>query len=124
LPQLEVPLSQISDGVAATADGWFILAEGSAVIGPDDVVVVGEQFSRDGVIVIPTPYGEFQLLPRSLLITPFGQVIDLQSIRDELAPAAPAPTVATTVAEPNTTLVASASTTSPTLPTTPTTIGG
>ncbi len=47
LPQLEVPLSQVSDGVAATADGWFILAEGSAVIGPDDVVVVGEQFPRE-----------------------------------------------------------------------------
>ena len=34
LPQLEVPLSQVSDGVAATADGWFVLAEGAAVIGP------------------------------------------------------------------------------------------
>ncbi len=49
LPPLDAPLSQVSDGVAVTADGWIILAEGSAVIGPDDVVVVGEQLSRNGV---------------------------------------------------------------------------
>ena len=98
------------------------------MIGPDDVVVVGEQQSRAGVIVIPTPYGEFQLLPRSLLITPFGEVLDLQVIRAELAATAPAATVATTVATaptaPTSTLVASAPTTTPDLPTTPTTIGG
>ena len=110
-PQLAVPLTQVSDGVAATADGWFILAEGSAVIGPDNALVVGEQFPReDGVLMISTPYGEFQLLPRSLLITPFGEVLDLQAIRAELAATAPP---ATTVA-PSTT---------PDLPTTPT-IGG
>ncbi len=76
------------------------------MIGPDDVLVVGEQFAReDGVMVISTPYGEFQLLPRSLLITPFGQVLDLQAIRAELAAKAPATTVAVDTAEPSTTLV-------------------
>ena len=125
LPQLAVPLTPVSDGVAATADGWFILAEGSAVIGPDDVLVVGEQFDReDGVLMISTPYGEFQLLPRSLLITPFGQVLDLQAIRAELAVKAPATTVAVDTAEPSTTLETPAATTTPELPTTPTTIGG
>ena len=95
LPALDAPLVIVSDGVAATADGWFVLADGSAVIGPDDRLVVGEQFTReDGVRVISTPYGEFQLLPRSLLITPFGQVLDLQAIRAELAAAAPSTTVA------------------------------
>ena len=131
LPQLDAPVSQVSEGVAATADGWIILAEGSAVIGPDDVVVVGEPLSRNGVIVIPTPYGEFQLLPRSLLITPFGEVLDLQAIRAELAATAPAKTPATTVAtapaEPSLTLAPQVPTTTPdlpTTPTTPTTIGG
>ena len=38
-----------------------------------------------GVSVVPTPAGDFQLLPRSLLITPFGEVLDLQAIRAELA---------------------------------------
>ena len=48
----------VSDAVAVTADGWFVLADGSAVIGPDDTLVVGEQFTReDGVRVITTPYG-------------------------------------------------------------------
>ena len=42
---LDAPLTIVSDGVAATADGWFMLADGSAVIGPDDVLVVGEQFT-------------------------------------------------------------------------------
>jgi hypothetical protein len=92
------------------------------------VVVVGEPLSRDGVIVIPTPYGEFQLLPRSLLITPFGEVLDLQAMRAELAAKTPAATPATTVAaaapaEPSSTLVAQVPTTTPDLPTTPT-IGG
>jgi hypothetical protein len=94
VPQLDAPLDFVSDGVAATADGWFVLVDGAAVIGPDDVVVVGEQFAReDGVSVITTPHGDFQLLPRSLLITPFGQVLDLQAIRAELAAMAPATTV-------------------------------
>ncbi len=123
LPALEAPLVIVSDGVAATADGWIVLADGSAVIGPDDSLAVGEQFTReDGVRVIPTSYGEFQLLPRSLLITPFGQVLDLQAIRVELAAAAPATTVA---AEPvtSTTVVPTASTV-PTVPTTVATPGG
>jgi phage shock protein PspC (stress-responsive transcriptional regulator) len=95
LTALEAPLVVVSDGVAATADGWIVLADGSAVIGPDDSLAVGEQFIReDGVRVISTPYGEFQLLPRSLLITPFGQVLDLQAIRVELAPTAPSTTAA------------------------------
>ena len=30
-----------------------------------------------GVTIVPTPVGDFQLLPRSLLITPIGEVLDL-----------------------------------------------
>jgi phage shock protein PspC (stress-responsive transcriptional regulator) len=104
LPRLESPIAAISDGVAATGDGWFVLADGAAVIGPDDVLVVGEQFVRaDGVTVIPTSYGEFQLLPRSLLITPVGELLDLQAIRAELARTAPDTTTAAEVVDPMTT---------------------
>jgi hypothetical protein len=111
LPQLESPLDPVSEGVATTSDGWTVLAEGAAVIGPDDAVVVGEQFVRaDGVTVIPTTYGEFQLLPRSLLITPFGEVLDLQAIRSELGvepsdtePATTATTATTAVPVPSST---------------------
>ncbi|HWM18983.1 MAG TPA: PspC domain-containing protein [Ilumatobacteraceae bacterium] len=126
LPALDAPLAIVSDGVAATTDGWFVLGEGSAVIGPDDTIVVGEQFTReDGVRVIPTVYGEFQLLPRSLLITPFGQVLDLQSIRAELAAQAPSTTVAadSTDSTDSTTVVTPA-TTVPTDPTSVATTGG
>jgi phage shock protein PspC (stress-responsive transcriptional regulator) len=104
LPRLESPIAAISDAVAATRDGWFVLADGAAVIGPDDVLVVGEQFVRaDGVTVIPTSYGEFQLLPRSLLVTPFGELLDLQAIRAELAATATDTTTAAEVADPTTT---------------------
>ena len=84
--------------------------------------------------MISTPYGEFQLLPRSLLITPFGQVLDLQAIRVELAAlappstgasvttVAPATTIAPATAVPGATLVVPDSTT-PDLPTNATTIG-
>jgi hypothetical protein len=112
LPQLDVPLTPVSEAVVATADGWFVLAEGAAVIGPDDVLVVGEQFTReDGVALISSPFGEFQLLPRGLLITPFGQVLDLHAIRQELAAEAPvvdppATTIAASEPGPTTTAVA------------------
>jgi hypothetical protein len=112
LPQLDVPVTPVSDAVVATADGWLVLADGAAVIGPDDVLVVGEQFTReDGVALISSPFGEFQLLPRGLLITPFGQVLDLQAIRQELAAKTPvvdppATTVAAGEPGPTTTVVA------------------
>jgi hypothetical protein len=122
LPALDAPLVVVSDAVAVTADGWFVLADGSAVISPDDRLSVGEQFTReDGVRVISTPYGEFHLLPRSLLITPFGEVLDLQAIRAELAAAAPSTTVAADTIDSTT--VPSASTL-PTVPTSVATTGG
>ncbi|HEX4982388.1 MAG TPA: PspC domain-containing protein [Ilumatobacteraceae bacterium] len=128
LPAPDAPLAVVSDAVAATADGWFVLGDGSAVIGPDDVVVVGEQFRHDdGVSVISTPYGEFQLLPRSLLITPFDQVLDLQAIRAELAAATPSTTVAADTVDTadtadSTTTVAPPQTTVPAVP--PGSVGG
>ena len=72
--------------------------------------------------MISTPYGEFQLLPRSLLITPFGQVLDLQAIRAELAAAAPATTVAADTVDSDDARRRRHDHSH--LPTTPTTIGG
>jgi hypothetical protein len=77
--------------------------------------------------VISTQYGEFQLLPRSLLITPFGQVLDLQAIRAELAAAAPSTTVAADTVDTadtavSTTTVALPQTTVPAVP--PGSVGG
>lgn len=87
------PLTPVADDVAATSDGWLVLASGSVVIDATDQVIVGESYpGAQGVMVVPTPVGDFQLLPRSLLITPFGEVLDLQAIRAELA----APGLATT----------------------------
>jgi phage shock protein PspC (stress-responsive transcriptional regulator) len=122
VPQLDAPLAPVSDAVAANADGWFVLADGAAVIGPDDVLVVGEQFVReDGVAVISSPYGEFQLLPRGLLITPSGELLDLHAIRQELAATTPATTVAADVDNPTIT-DAPPQTTVPAIP--PATTGG
>ena len=56
-----------------------MLADGAAVIDADDQVVVGRAVvNESGVSVVPTFAGDFQLLPRSLLITPIGEVLDLR----------------------------------------------
>ena len=90
------PLTLIADFVAVTDDGWIVLADGSAVIDADDQLVVGESIVDDtGVTFIPSAFGDFQLLPRSLLITPTGEVLDLQAIRAGLSPAPSAPPVTT-----------------------------
>ena len=76
----------IADGVGVTSDGWFVLGNGEAVIDASDRVVAGEQQEfRPGTTSIMTSFGEFQLLPRGLLITPVAEVIDLRAIRAELA---------------------------------------
>ena len=109
------PVTPVADFVAATADGWLVLADGSAVIDASDRVVLGQSFRRgDGVVAIPTPVGEFQLLPRSLLITPDGEILDLRAIRAELAPAPTTAPETTAPPGPTTAPDGSASTTPPT----------
>jgi phage shock protein PspC (stress-responsive transcriptional regulator) len=98
IPRLPTDLgafTHVGELVMATDDGWFVLGDGSAIIDPGDRVVVGESFNRDNVVVIATSFGEFQLLPRGLLITPDGEVLDLPAIRAELAPT-PSTTLAPT----------------------------
>lgn len=94
-PPVDVgPLTPVADFVAATDDGWFVLADGAAVIDADDQLVVGQAMvNESGVSVVPTPVGDFQLLPRSLLITPVGEILDLEAIRTELAPTPPSTTI-------------------------------
>lgn len=110
------PLTPIANYVSVTADGWVVLAAGYTVIDPNDTIVTGEAYqmlpdgsynvdpseSNDGwgnvvgelsgqvggSLVLPTPVGEFRLLPRSLLLTPEGAVLDLHAIRAELASSA------------------------------------
>ena len=68
----------VADGVALAAGGQFVLADGEAVIDADDTVLSGSTEVRDRVTVITTSYGEFQLLPGGLLLTPSGELLDLR----------------------------------------------
>ncbi|CAN0340972.1 unnamed protein product, partial [Phaeothamnion confervicola] len=105
LPGGTVPgqLTQISESLAITSDGWIVIDGGVAVIDADDRVVVGQVFD-DGfggegdvpdVIDFAGDLGTYRLLPRSLLITPTGEVIDLQALRASVVTTTTTP-VATT----------------------------
>ncbi len=105
-PELDAPvgpvgglgeLEPIADGVAATTDGWLVLADGEVLIDPDDQVIGDTSFTEGAAEVIPTSIGDFRLLPRRLLLTPSGEVIDLDQVRARLAePTATSSTTATT----------------------------
>ena len=73
----------VTDGVSITSDGWIVLGDGEVLIDDTDQVVVGMSTDGDdGVVDIETTYyGQFRLLPRSLLLLPSGEVLDLQAIR-------------------------------------------
>ena len=74
----------VADGVALAAGGQLVLADGEAVIDADDTVLSGSTDVRDRVTVITTSYGEFQLLPGGLLLTPFGELLDLRAVRGDV----------------------------------------
>jgi phage shock protein PspC (stress-responsive transcriptional regulator) len=91
VPGTSERLEPVSGNVAGTADGWIVLGRGEAVIDPDDRIVTGEAVVlADSTTVIPTSEGEYRLLPRSILIGPSGEVLDLVALREALA--APAAT--------------------------------
>lgn len=78
-------LTLVADGVSMTGDGWFVLAEGEVVLDDQNRVVIGDPFDGgDGTDHLVTSYGEFTVLPRGLLITPYEQVLDLEAIRADL----------------------------------------
>jgi phage shock protein PspC (stress-responsive transcriptional regulator) len=88
LPELPLPerpermIDPIAEAVGVTDDGWFVLVGGSAVIDSENEIVFGETFEEEpGVTVIVTPEGEFRLLPFGLLLTPWGETLDLDAIR-------------------------------------------
>ncbi|MGE0305840.1 MAG: PspC domain-containing protein [Acidimicrobiia bacterium] len=110
-------LTAVSDGVAVTSDGFIVLGSGEAVIDPNDNVTAGYAGPSDrsaGARIIATSFGEYTLLPRSLLLDPFGAVLDLQAIRN----AQKAPAVMTPPIVPTLPTVPPAVTTSPSVLTT------
>jgi phage shock protein PspC (stress-responsive transcriptional regulator) len=104
----------LADGVMLTPGGQFVLAEGEAVLGGDGTVLTGSAEVRDRVTVIATSYGEFQVLPGGLLLTPMGELVDLHAVSGELA----AP-VTTQPAPPATTGDRPPAEVAPTVPVTP-----
>ena len=80
-PVTVVGQAYVTDGVALAAGRRFVLADGEAVIDADDTVLSGSTEVRDRVTVIITSYGEFQLLPGGLLLTPSGELLDLRAVR-------------------------------------------
>ncbi len=79
-------LRQVAEGVQVTNDGWFVLGDGEVVIDDHDEVVHGEGIEEgEGVTLFYSYLGDFRLLPRGLLMTPWNEVIDLQTIRAEVA---------------------------------------
>ena len=53
----------VAEGVVLSRGGQLVLAGGEAVIELDGTVLTGSTERRDGITVIPTSLGEFQLLP-------------------------------------------------------------
>jgi hypothetical protein len=86
LPTLPTPdrLKPIGDGVAMTASGSVVLADGEAVIGADDQVVAGNFTTEHRITLIETSYGEYRLLPDGLLLAPSGTLLDLHALRARL----------------------------------------
>ena len=99
-------LRTVTDGVSATSDGWFVLGYGEALIDAGDSVVSGDSYDDGtGGTSISTGYGEYRLLPRGILLTPTGEVLDLHALRTELAATAPSTTTTpTTTVAPTTTV--------------------
>ena len=70
----------VAEGVVLSRGGLVVLADGEAVIDLDGNVLTGSTERRGGIVVIPTSLGEFQLLPDDLLLTPFGDVLELPAL--------------------------------------------
>jgi phage shock protein PspC (stress-responsive transcriptional regulator) len=87
-PRVDLPgaaQQHVAEGVALTTGGRFVLGTGEAVIDADDTVLTGAATVQDRVTLIATAYGEFQLLPGGLLLTPYGELLDLHALRGDLA---------------------------------------
>lgn len=101
-------LTPVADGIAATADGWLVFGDGEAVLDPQDRLIVGDEYeTRPGITGFSTSHGLYELLPRSLLLTPYREVLDLTELRARAAAAVPPtdPTLPVTAPPETTTLV-------------------
>ena len=67
------------------SDGSIALADGEALVDNTGRVVVGDAHREGNVTVITTSTGDFKLLPGDLLLTPFGELLDLTALRATLA---------------------------------------
>jgi phage shock protein PspC (stress-responsive transcriptional regulator) len=81
LPELQSLGSEVAEGVVIADRGVVVLAGGEAVIGADDRVLSGSTEIRDRAVVIFTSEGEYELLDGGLLLTPFGELLDLPALR-------------------------------------------
>ena len=73
----------VAEGVMLSRGGQLVLAGGEAVVDLDGNVLTGSTQRRGGITIIATSLGEFQLLPDDLLLTPFGDVLELSSLARE-----------------------------------------
>jgi phage shock protein PspC (stress-responsive transcriptional regulator) len=73
----------VADGVLLTPGGQLVLGNGEAVIGADDTVLTGSTEPQGRVTIISTSSGLFQLLPGGLLLTPYGELLDLSVLRGD-----------------------------------------
>ncbi len=71
----------IGEGVQMLPDGTVVLLNGQGVIGPDNQPVIGDWYTEDeSRVEWSTEMGTWQLVG-SVLVTPFGQVLDLDALR-------------------------------------------
>ncbi len=71
----------IGEGVRMLADGTAVLLDGQGVIGSDNQPLIGDWYTEDeSRMEWSTEVGTWQLV-RGILITPFGQVLDLDALR-------------------------------------------
>ncbi len=73
---------QVGDGVGISTDGWVVIANGEALLDPDNAVVVGDSFPNDDLTLISTSMGQF-IVNGSELVTPTGTTYDLGGLRQQ-----------------------------------------
>lgn len=74
----------IGEGLRMLSDGTVIVWDGQGIIGPDNQPLLGNWYAADeSRMEWSTEFGTWQLI-RSILITPYGQVLDLDELRASL----------------------------------------
>ncbi len=80
-PSAGVEERMLGEGVRLLGDGTVILWDGQGLIGPDDEPLLGEWYAEDeSRMVWNSEVGTWQLVG-GVLVTPFGDVLDLDALR-------------------------------------------